>query len=101
MSGSHGARRRATRFLTTLIFILSACTLPFGTKPGPTPVPPSPQPVADTPTPKPAVPRVLTICLGAEPNTLYPFDNPNDAALSVLAALDDGPIDTVSYEYQP
>ena len=101
MSGSHAARRRATRFLTTLIFILSACTLPFGNKAGPTPVSPSPSPVAETPTPKPAASRVLTICLGAEPNTLYPFDNPNDAALSVLAALDDGPIDTVSYEYQP
>ena len=101
MPGSHAARRRALRFLTTLIFILSACTLPFGARPGPTPPAPSPSPVAETPTPKPAAPRVLTICLGAEPNTLYPFDSPNDAALSVLAALDDGPIDTLSYEYQP
>ncbi|HEX8992511.1 MAG TPA: ABC transporter substrate-binding protein [Anaerolineales bacterium] len=101
MSGSHGARRRATRFLTVLIFILSACTLPFGRKPQPTPVAPSPVPAAETATPTPAVPRALTVCLGAEPNTLYPFDNPNDAARSVLAALDNGPIDAVSYEYQP
>jgi len=46
-------------------------------------------------------PGGLTICLGEEPNTLYPFASPNDAALSVLAAIDDGPIDTLDYNYQP
>jgi peptide/nickel transport system substrate-binding protein len=101
MSSSDGARRRATRFLTVLMFVLSACTLPFGKKPEPTPLAPSPLPVEVTPTPKPAAPRTMTICLGAEPNTMYPFDSPNDAARSVLAALDDGPIDTISYQYQP
>ena len=46
-------------------------------------------------------PRTLTICLGQEPNTLYPFGNLNAAAQSVLAAIDDGPIDTIGYTYQP
>lgn len=46
-------------------------------------------------------PRNLTVCLGEEPNTLYPFGGPNAAARSILAAVYDGPIDTVSYEYQP
>jgi peptide/nickel transport system substrate-binding protein len=55
--------------------------------------------VAPSATPTP--PRALTICLGEEPNTLFPYASPNAAALSVLAAIDDGPIDTVSYEYQP
>jgi peptide/nickel transport system substrate-binding protein len=52
------------------------------------------------PSPTPA-PRTLTVCLGQEPNTLYPFGGPNAAARSVLAAVFDGPIDTVGYEYQP
>jgi peptide/nickel transport system substrate-binding protein len=51
--------------------------------------------------PTPTPPRTLTVCLGQEPNTLYPFGGPNAAARSVLAAVYDGPIDTVGYEYQP
>jgi peptide/nickel transport system substrate-binding protein len=43
----------------------------------------------------------LTICLGQEPASLYPVDNPSSAARAVLAAIYDGPVDTVSYEYQP
>jgi peptide/nickel transport system substrate-binding protein len=56
--------------------------------------------VLSLPTPTPG-PRTLTVCLGQEPNTLYPFGGPNAAANSVLAAVYDGPIDTVGYEYQP
>ncbi len=51
-------------------------------------------------TPTPA-PRSLTVCLGEEPNTLYPYGNPNSAARSVLSAIFDGPIDTVEYGYEP
>jgi peptide/nickel transport system substrate-binding protein len=47
------------------------------------------------------MPSILTICLGQEPNTLYPFGGPNAAARSVLASINDGPIDLVGYEYQP
>jgi peptide/nickel transport system substrate-binding protein len=67
-----------------------------------TPVRPTPT-FAQTPSPVPSPPspRELTICLGEEPNTLYPYGDPNAAARSVLAAIYDGPIDTVSYEYQP
>jgi peptide/nickel transport system substrate-binding protein len=43
----------------------------------------------------------LTVCLGEEPNTLYPLGGPNAAARSVLAAVFDGPVDMVGYEYQP
>jgi peptide/nickel transport system substrate-binding protein len=49
----------------------------------------------------PVPPRQLTVCLGQEPASLYPLDNPSSAAQSVLAAIYDGPIDTNSYGYQP
>ncbi len=52
------------------------------------------------PTTTPA-PRVLTVCLGEEPNTLYPFGGPNVAARSILASVYDGPIDMLGYAYQP
>ena len=59
--------------------------------------------VAPFPTliPRAPVPSSLTICLGQEPNTLYPFGDLNAAARSVLAAVDEGPFDVIGYEYQP
>ena len=81
-----------------LVFlILSACT------PQVTEIPVIPQtPTVTTPvfTPTPA-PRSLTVCLGEEPNTLYPYGNLNSAARSVLSALYDGPMDVVEYGYEP
>jgi peptide/nickel transport system substrate-binding protein len=62
--------------------------------------------VANTPTPTPLatatpVVRSLKICLGEEPNTLYPYGNLNSAARSVLSAIYDGPMDVVEYGYEP
>ena len=63
-------------------------------------------PTAST-TPLPALPTstlptsTLTVCLGQEPNSLYPFGELNASARSVLAAIYNGPIDTIDYEYQP
>lgn len=54
--------------------------------------------VTITPT---AAPRVLTICLGEEPNTLYPYGNLNATARSVLSAVYDGPMDVKEYGYEP
>lgn len=57
-----------------------------------------------SPPPSPTTPpesRSLAICLGQEPNTLYPLGELNAAARSVLAAVNDGPIDMVGYDYQP
>jgi len=66
-----------------------------------TPPPPTPTPEPTlTATPSPLPPRQLTVCLGQEPVSLYPVDNPSSAARSVLAAIYDGPIDTNSYGYQ-
>lgn len=83
------------------ILILSSCLPEYGTTN--TAAPPatfSPVPVSSaSPTPQPE--RELTICLGQEPNTLYPYGEQNTAAKSVLAAIYDGPYDSLSYEYQP
>ncbi len=95
-------QRKLSRFLSAF-FILSmaviACGFPASE--------PTQEPAATlaptelpSPTPTPA-PRNLTVCLGQEPNTLYPFGGPNAAARSVLAAIYDGPVDMVGYEYQP
>ncbi len=64
------------------------------------PVSPSATP-APSATPTEAPPRVLTVCLGQEPPTLFPVGNLSASAQSVLAAVYDGPIDTNSYAYQP
>ena len=57
----------------------------------------TPAPPLSTPAPDP---RSLTICLGEEPNTLYPYGSLNSAARSVLSAIYDGPMDVVEYEYE-
>ncbi len=90
--------RRSLLILTLLL--LTACR----PRPSAPTAPPQAFPTptqAPTATPTPAPPRSLTVCLGYEPNTLYPYGNPNAAARSVLQAIYDGPIDVVDYEYHP
>ncbi len=97
MIGIKNGLHRSIPLIALITLLLSACaSLPSRSTeaPGPTMMP---QP-SFTPTPSP---RALTICLGQEPNTLYPYGNLNAAAQSVLAAIDDGPIDTIGYTYQP
>lgn len=100
MKHIRGGPAWAATTATALVLLLTGCSLPSlpnRQTSGPTPtVTPTTEAL---PTAVPA--RALTICLGEEPNTLYPLGNPNAAARSVLAAIDDGPIDTVSYDYQP
>lgn len=84
--------------LILLLFLLSACQFPLG-RDAATPTLQASPTLTSTPTPAP--PRSLTICLGAEPNTLYPLGGPNAAARSVLEAIYDGPMDVVNYRYQP
>jgi peptide/nickel transport system substrate-binding protein len=85
-------------FLFIFSILITACGFPSA-KPVATPTIPVETPIP-LPTPTP-LPKVLTVCLGQEPNTLYPFGGPNAAARSVLASINDGPIDMVGYEYQP
>ncbi len=84
-------------FALFFLFVITACG--FATSQIQVTGTPSQEPVI-TPTTKP-VSRELTVCLGNEPNTLYPFGAPNAAARSVLAAIYEGPFDTIGYDYQP
>jgi peptide/nickel transport system substrate-binding protein len=61
----------------------------------------TPEVVAPTEAPTSLPPRQLTVCLGAEPVSLYPFGASSSAARGVLSAVYDGPIDNTSYGYQP
>ncbi len=84
-------------FFSLFLFVIMACG--FSTPQPEATASPSETPISlPTATPEPSV---LTVCLGQEPNTLYPFGGPNVAARSVLASINDGPIDMVGYEYQP
>jgi peptide/nickel transport system substrate-binding protein len=69
------------------------------------PEPPTTTPAPTLPAPTPTItslpPRQLTVCLGQEPASLYPVDNPSSVSRSVLAAVYDGPIDHNSYGFQP
>lgn len=93
------SRRSAIAFLAVpiMLLLLVACG---GTKPTPTALPTHPPETPPTPTEVPPS-RSLTVCLGQEPASLFPLNNPSAAARSVLAAVYDGPIDTNSYGYQP
>ena len=53
------------------------------------------------PTSTPEPPRVLTICLGQEPASLFLYGDTTAAARSVLQAIYDGPLDVVNFEVQP
>jgi peptide/nickel transport system substrate-binding protein len=58
-----------------------------------------------TPEPTPLPPvveeRVLTICMGAEPDTLFPHLGRMLAGENIKEAIFDGPIDNNGYTYQP
>ena len=75
-----------------LIIALSACQLI-------SPAPPTATPIPPTPTPLP--PKELTICLGNEPESLYPYMASSMAARDVKQAIFDGPIDMVNGEPVP
>lgn len=88
---------RFVHILILLALTLSACA------PQVTEIPVIPDAPTETPTPLPAptpAPRSLTVCLGDEPTTLYPYGTLNSAARSVLSAIYDGPMDVVGYEYE-
>jgi len=55
-----------------------------------------------TPPPLPPEPKVLTVCLDGEPDTLYLYGGSGLAATRhVMEAIYDGPIDYVDYAYRP
>lgn len=79
-------------FLFIIFFLFSCQDLP-GTRPTATM-----EPLA-TPTPEPQ--KLLTICLGQEPSSLYIYKGNSRSMWSVLEAIYDGPIDTREYQSVP
>ena len=55
----------------------------------------------ETPTATPVPPRVLTVCLGQEPSSLFIYGDTTSAAQSIRQAIYDGPFDVYNYELQP
>ncbi len=78
-------------------------TLPFPTSTIPT----SPQTTSGalkstpTATELPVASRLLTICLGREPASLFYYDATSTSARDVLAAIYDGPVDVQDYAVHP
>jgi peptide/nickel transport system substrate-binding protein len=85
--------------ISGLLITLAGLAACGSSKPTATPLPVTTNPATPSVTVIP--PRNLTICLGQEPASLFPVDNPSSSARAVLAAVYDGPIDTNSYGYQP
>jgi len=56
---------------------------------------------ASTATLLPAPKRLLTICLGREPSSLFYYDATSTAARDILAAVYDGPVDIQNYIAHP
>lgn len=89
--------KRFGKLLILVLLTLSACA------PQVTEIPVVPGEPTETPTPRPTPmpePRSLTVCLGEEPSTLYPYGGLSSAARSVLSAVYDGPMDVSGYRYE-
>lgn len=54
-----------------------------------------------TSTPEPDPPRVLSICLGQEPSSLFIYGDGSLAARAVREAIYDGPFDVLGFELSP
>ncbi|MGD0707565.1 MAG: peptide ABC transporter substrate-binding protein [Anaerolineaceae bacterium] len=89
-------KRFVLSFSLIIVFVLSSCQTTPGKVASTTVASP-----AVTPTATPVPQRVLTICLGQEPSSLYIYKGNGRSMWSVLEAVYDGPIDTRSYEPVP
>ena len=60
-------------------------------------------PLSETPTPNPTPepPRLLSICMGSEPESLFLYGDGSVAARGVRQAIYDGPFDLLGYEVSP
>ena len=87
--------------VVVLLGLASACQ-PQATPISPTPEQIEPSEMPTLPPPEPTVPpRSLVICLGQEPDTLYPYAGNSRSMWSVLEAVYDGPFDTRQFSSQP
>src|SRR5664280_710766 len=97
---------RTSLYVRTVVLPMAGLLIALGglaacgsSKPTATAMPVTTNPVA--PTMSAILARALTVCVGQEPASLFPVNNPSLSARAVLAAVYDGPIDTNSYGYQP
>ncbi|HQN05851.1 MAG TPA: hypothetical protein PK174_10580, partial [Anaerolineaceae bacterium] len=81
--------RKLALILLAGMLVLTACSSP-GAQPAATT---TASPVIPSPTPTPEPQKVLTVCLGTEPTTLYPYGSSSRTTWSVLEAVYDGPFD--------
>lgn len=58
----------------------------------------APTPIPATATP---VPKVLSICMGQEPSSLFLYGDSSQAARNIRQAIYDGPFDLYGYDFQP
>jgi peptide/nickel transport system substrate-binding protein len=99
-------RRWFLSAFVALILLLVSCapqvvTVTVTTPPETVVVTATPAPSA-TPTPTSVEPKVLTVCLVGEPDTLYLYGGSRLLATRhVMEALYDGPIDYLDYVYEP
>lgn len=54
-----------------------------------------------TPLPSPIPPRVLTVCLGKEPDSLFLYGDLSKSAQIIRQAIYDGPVDVGDFHYRP
>lgn len=65
-----------------------------------TPLPPTATPLP-TVTPTPLPPKVITICMGEEPESLYLYGDNSPAAIAIRHALYESPFTSLNFAYQP
>jgi peptide/nickel transport system substrate-binding protein len=96
------SRRRSLRFVSgaaLLVALVAACGTPPDAVP-PLTIGPAPgTPTVALPTPQP-LPKTLIVCTAYEPESLYWYGTSNASAEAVLAAIYDGPVDLVGFQYQ-
>ena len=95
--------RRTPLGLVTAAALLAAlvggCGTPSDAVPPLTIGPASGTPTVVLPTPQP-LPKTLIVCTAHEPESLYWYGTSGASAEAVLAALYDGPVDLIGFEYQ-
>lgn len=96
-------QRRTLRSIWPLILFL-AVSLACNYQPVQVTSPPPSQEAPSAtqpPTPSPAVERLLTICMGQEPASLFLYADGSAAARNIRQAIYDGPFDMVNFDYSP
>jgi len=87
--------------LVVVLLACSACNYPSPATPPPEAT------AANAPEPSPGMPatpgpsRLLTICMGLEPGSLFLYGDESVTARGVRQAIYDGPYDVVGYKYLP